>query len=179
MRYLKHTDQWWVEPAAPKLPRERLPAGAKKKNPSEYTQSRKRSRVGAFERKVKWTPYNRLQPVDAGYLVPLYTLNDIALRYRLSQASKRYFREHILPEPFDIVRRRSVAAHHWPRFTLMALDVVLYDLERKHSMLCIRKSFTDHIRLIERGQETMAAIYERRDYVQVNGFDSKFGVDWL
>jgi hypothetical protein len=100
----------------------------------------------------------------------------IAERYGLSQNAQTYFRKYILPAPFDIVRRRSVHAHHWSHFVLAAMDVVLKDLEDRGYQQ-FKKSFTDHIDLLYTGAEWMSEYYaEKWDETLYRGDD--FGVTW-
>lgn len=143
----------------------------------EQLPKHKKGVVGSFAPSRSWAFYNRLNPIDVGYLVPVYSLADIAKRYGLTQNSTRYFRKHILPEPFDIVRRRSVNAHHWSRFVLMAMDVVLKDLEAKGYDQFLKR-FDDHVDLIDRGAEWMADYYaDRQDDYAIQS--DEFGVTWL
>jgi hypothetical protein len=116
--------------------------------------------------------------MDVGYIVPVYDMRQIATRYGLSHNSQRYFRKHILPEPFDIVRRRSVHAYHWSRFTLMALDVVLKDLEKRGYWQFL-KSFEDHVDLVHRGVEFMSAHYESKYEERPLSVGDKYGVIWV
>lgn len=180
MRLLRHTDQWWFEPD---LPRKRVtvPKHLRHLDPVKHADAFKverKSRVGGFAPSRKWARYSTLQSIDVGYLVPVYDLAAIAKRYGLSEAGKRYYRKYILPEPFDIVRRRSVSAHHWSRFTLMAMDVVLKDLEKRGTLQFL-KTYHDHIQLLHTGVEFMADYYASeadRDHVSMT---DKFGVQWL
>lgn len=136
------------------------------------------SRVGGFKHSRHWLRYNRLQSIDVGYLTPLYDLSAIGDRYGMSEAGKRYFRKHILPEPFDIVRRRSVQAHHWSRFTLMVLDVVLGDLETR-GYLQFLKSFTDHVTLLHNGVQYLHDHYTDVAAHRAVDLADRHGVEWL
>lgn len=179
MRLQRHTKAWWYEPSL-KHNKVRVPSRLRYQDPSvtyDPIFSHNTTRHGAFEVSRKWVPYNRLQSFDAGYIVPLYTLSEIARRYGLSQYGTRYFRNYILPPPYDIVRRRSVNAYHWSRFVLMGMDVVLKDLENRGYRQFL-KSFEDHIDLLHVGVKYMQDYYEQRlDETQVTSTD-KFGVQW-
>ena len=134
-------------------------------------------RIGAFGQSRKWLPYNQLQGIDAGYITRLYTLKEIAQRYHLSQNSATYFRKHILPEPFDLVRRRNVSAHHWSLFTLMVLDVVLRDLEHLGYRQFLSR-FTQHIDNLHNGVAFLEDYYGHKvdDLIYRSG--DKYGVFW-
>lgn len=147
-------------------------------DPANRLTHRPKSRIGSFAHSKYWVRYNRLQPIEAGYITPLYDLRDIAFRYGLSDNGARYFRKYILPEPFDIVRRRSVQAHHWSRFTLMVLDVVLGDLEAR-GYLQFLKTFEDHIALVHKGVAFLQKHYEDRARYQVLDLTDRHGVQWL
>lgn len=96
----------------------------------------------------------------------------------MSEAGKRYFRNHILPEPFDIVRRRSVHAHHWSRFTLVVLDTVMLDLEKRGFNQFLSK-FEDHVELVHRGVHYLEERYKDiAEHRMVESTD-KYGVQWL
>lgn len=176
----RHVKEWWETPRLPDL-QIRAPRNFLDKDPTDpdiKSPFRPRSKIGGFSPKRKWVPYNRLQPVDAGYVVPLYDLNDIGKRFGLSHAGKRYYRQYILPEPYDIVRRRSVSAHHWSRFVLMAMDEVLHDLE-KRGRLQLLKTYTDHIDLIHKGAEYMADYYTEKAELEPYEKPPKYGVEWV
>lgn len=138
----------------------------------------RRSKVAAFQHSRKWVAYNRLPQIDAGYITPLYTLKAIGIRYGLSDASERYFRKHLLPEPFKIVRIRSVSAHHWSRFTLIALDVVLRDLESRgfHQFL---SEYESHIDLLHEGDAYLHDHYAHVFESKAVETADKFGVSWI
>lgn len=179
----RHKREWWFEPSLePRTYVKHVPAKLRDKNPADYDLSvfndAPVSRIGAFAPKKQWVYYNRLQPVDVGYIVPVYSLRCIATRYGLSQNSTRYFRKHILPEPYDIVRRRSVHAHHWSRFVLMVLDVVLEDLEHR-GYLQFHKRFEDHLELLHSGVEFLEDHYAHKYDEQAHSQADKYGVTWL
>ncbi len=172
--------EWWFKPVL-ETDRIRIPEKLRKIDPvSNYDVHRFRgpSRVGAFKHSRLWVRYNRLQALNAGYVVPLYDLGSIGKRFGLSEAGQRYFRKYILPEPFDIVRRRSVQAHHWSRFTLMVLDVVLLDLQSRGINQFLNR-FEDHIELVQRGVEYLQSHYENKAQSLVSDMSDKFGVQWL
>jgi hypothetical protein len=138
----------------------------------------KHSRVAAFAPSRKWVGYNRLQQFDGGYIVPLYSLSAIQTRYGLSQNATRYFRTHILPEPFTIVRIKSMFANHWSRFVLMALDVVMQDLEARGVHQFLRK-YEDHVNLVHVGAQYMHDYYTNKENdLFAQQFD-KHGVQWM
>lgn len=137
-----------------------------------------KGRTATFQPSRRWTYYNRLQGINVGYIVPVYSLREIGQRYGLSENTQKYFRNHILPEPFDIVRRRSVHAHHWSRFVLMVLDEVLKDLEARGYNQFL-KSYEDHVDLVHTGIEYLQDHYERvADDEEVSRSD-QFGVSWF
>lgn len=163
-----------------KLPPVKVPKRLQNVDPlhsDEQIPERLTGKVGAFAPSHRWVPYNRLQGVDAGYITRLYSLKEIALRYGLSHNSRVYFRKHILPEPFDLVRRRNVSAHHWSRFTLMALDVVLKDLEHKGFQQFLSR-FDEHIDNLHRGIEFMEEYYAKKVEEQVYQTGDEYGVSW-
>lgn len=177
MRLYRHKSEWWFEPDLPKN-KVRIPSRFKELDPVNSGEELpvKSTRIGAFAPSRKWVRYNRLHPFNVGYIVPVYTLRDIGLRYGLSQNSQTYFRKHILPEPFDIVRRRSVHAHHWSRFVLASLDVVLEDLQARGYQQFLKR-FTDHIELLHTGTQWMANYYaDKWDETLDRG--DKYGVTW-
>lgn len=177
MRLYRHKSEWWSEPDLPKN-KVRIPKRFKELDPVHSGEELpyKSTRIGAFAPSRKWERYNRLQPFDVGYIVPVYTLRDIGLRYGLSQNAQIYFRKHILPEPFDIVRRRSVHAHHWSRFVLATMDVVLEDLQSRGYQQFLKR-FHDHIELLHTGTEWLANHYaEKWDETLERG--DKYGVTW-
>jgi hypothetical protein len=147
-------------------------------HPDAVLPTAKRIGTGAFQPKRKWVAYNRLHGVDAGYMVPLFTLSAIGLRYGLSQKTQRYFRTNILPEPYTIMRRRSVNAHHWSKFTLMVLDVVLHDLE-KRGRLEFLYTYRDHVELLHIGIDYLQDYYDRVDRDEAVKTTDKFGVEWF
>lgn len=176
----RHKSKWWFEPSIKKK-RVRVPSKFAHLDPSDPSHSLnlpQPSRVGSFKHSRHWVRYNRLPSVDAGYITPLYNLAAIAKRYGLSDAGKRYYRKYILPEPFDIVRRRSVQAYHWSRFTLMVLDTVLLDLERRGFNQFL-KTYEDHIELVHRGVAYLEDYY--REIAETEAVDptDKHGVQWL
>lgn len=180
MRLQRHVSEWWFEPnlkaKRPRVPKRLLSVDpVNSKDDLRHTPP---SRIGGFAHSRLWVRYNRLQAIDAGYITPLYDLRAIALRYGISEAGKRYFRKHILPEPFDIVRRRSVQAHHWSRFTLMVLDVVLGDLESR-GFLQITKKHEDHIELLHRGVRFLEDHYAEQYNRKSMDMTDRHGVEWL
>lgn len=178
MQFQRHVDKWWFEPKLRK-PRVRIPKHLHTLDPATNDLAfAHTSRIGGFMHSRHWLRYNRLQSIDVGYLTPLYDLNAIAGRYGLSDAGKRYFRKHILPEPYDIVRRRSVQAHHWSRFTLMVLDVVLGDLEGR-GYLQFLKSFEDHVTLLHNGVNYLHDHYRQVAEHRKVDFSDRHGVQWV
>lgn len=178
--YLKRRKtEWWEEPTL--APRKvHVPRSLRNLDPvnsGAALPETRQSRIGAFAPTRQWVRYGDLSPLDAGYIVPLYDLRDIAKRYGLSQRVQRYFRKYILPEPYDIVRRRSVQAHHWSRFTLMALDVVLTDLEQR-GWLQFKKQFTEHIDLLHTGTSYLTELYAEIAEEQIYETTDEFGVRW-
>lgn len=176
----RHTDQWWFEPdLAPK--RVKAPSRLKQLDPLDPTLPdfgpRRLSRIGAFAPSNRWLRYNRLQPFDGGYIVPLYSITDIARRYGLSRAGTRYFKSHILPEPFGIVRRRATQAHHYSKFVLMTLDVVLKDLEDRGYSQFLR-TFEDHVQLLHTGVAWMSSYYEQKAEMDAINSEDRHGVIW-
>jgi hypothetical protein len=180
MRVLTHKEEWWFDAKLPTV-KQAIPLKIRETDPltsSHELPKTPRSGTGTFNPKRKWVPYNRLQPLEAGYVVPLYTLKDIATRYGISLMGQRYFRRFILPEPFDILRRRSVNAHHWSRFTLSALDLVLSDLERK-GRLQFLNNFTEHLELLHIGISHITNNYTEHSRRGETTTDDKYGVEWF
>ena len=170
------THLWWDSPA---LPTVRLRCLGSTSTPIEDVPYRAtRERVGTFVPSRRWVYYNRLQAVDVGYIVDLYSLKEIAKRYGLSGNSSKYFKKYILPPPLQIVRRRSVSSHHWSRFTLKALDVVLKDLER-NNLLTFNKKYVDHVRLVAAGTDAIGQYYNEQQLNQDETLEDKYGVFWL
>lgn len=100
------------------------------------------------------------------------------MRYGLTYAGERYFRKYILPEPFDVMRRRAMQTHHWSRFTLMVLDVVLGDLEGRGHLQFLN-TFKDHIALVHSGVDYLHHYYENKVKTTMLDFSDKYGVEWL
>lgn len=176
----RHKSQWWFEPSIKKK-RVRVPTRFSDLDPLDSKHSLNLpppSRVGGFKHSRLWVRYNRLQSLDTGYITPLYDLGAIAKRYGLSDAGKRYYRMYILPEPFDLVRRRSVQAHHWSRFTLMVLDTVLLDLQSRGYNQFL-KTFEDHIELVHRGVQFLEDYYREKAENEAVDPTDKHGVQWL
>jgi hypothetical protein len=173
-------DHWWEDTGLP-VYRAKIPRSLANEDPLQSDKKlteRLTGKVGSFAPSRRWTYFSRLHGVDAGYITPLYDLNEIAKRYGLTHNARRYFKKHILPEPFDIVRRRSVAAHHWSRFTLTALDVVLRDLERLGYRQFLSR-FTGHVENLHRGAEFLEKHYGEVYEMQLHTNTDEFGVDWL
>lgn len=180
MRFNRLKANWWEEPEiyikkirAPKHLNSVNPVGATHK-----TVSGPKSKIARFNHSRTWVRYGLLDGVDTGFYAPLYDLKAIALRYGFSANSIRYLRKYILPEPFDIVRRRSVNAHHWSHLTLLAFDTVLMDLEGR-GVNQILKKYEDHISLIQKGSDYLHSYYAEK--VELKDLDAtdKFGVQWL
>ena len=177
----RRVSDWWVEPSlvrkrvyVPKRLLDTDPATSPSKTPLRgITRG-----VGHFQHSRKWVRYNRLQHIEVGYITPLYDLRAIATRYGLSQNSTIYFRKHILPDPFDVVRRRSVQAHHWSRFTLMVLDTVLLDLQSRGYNYFL-KSFEEHVDLVQTGVSYLQDYYGDKFEAQQNELSDRHGVQWL
>lgn len=176
----RRISEWWHEPDL-KPRKVRVPSSLKDVDPLDPNYQLPqvyRGTVGAFKPSRKWVNYNRIGHMDVGYLVPVYDLRAIGKRYGLTHNAQTYFRKHILPEPFDIVRRRSVNAHHWSHYTLLALDVVLQDLE-KRGYNQILKHYEDHVDLVHIGSEYLATYYAEKYEEMRTNKDSGFGVTWL
>jgi hypothetical protein len=180
MQFERRKKEWWVEPELQRR-KVRVPAALLRTDPTAEgaeLPSLKRMTTGAFSPKRKWQPFNRLQGIDAGYMVPLFTLSAIGKRYGLSQTCQRHFRKNILPPPYDLVRRRSVNAHHWSKFTLLALDVVLGDLEDR-GRLEFLSTYRDHVALVTIGTEYLHEYYDTLDREAAIKTTDKFGVEWF
>jgi hypothetical protein len=177
MRLNRHIDKWW-SPTRLEHNKVSIPKAARDGDVHDFTPvPRLKGKVAAFAPSYKWVYYNRLHPVEVGYVVPLYDLRAIGKRFGLSQNSQRYFRNHILPEPFDIVRRRSVASHHWSHFTLSVLDVVLKDLEKLGYQQFL-KSFEEHIDNLHAGVEFLEKHYGHDQRYMDFDTGDEFGVSW-
>lgn len=171
--------EWWEEPSLAKR-KVSVPRHLKNHDPvnsDKELPNPRQSKIGAFLPSRRWVRYNRLQSMEIGYVVPVFDLRAIGMRYGLSQNAQRYFRKHILPEPFDIVRRRSVQAHHWSRFTLMGLDVVLRDLEDR-GYRQFKKQFDEHVDLLHYGVEYMHGYYAEKAEIASYQTGDEFGVEW-
>lgn len=180
MRIHRHTREWWFEPDFPKK-KTRIPSRLRDVDPATSDIElgpRRKFQTGQFLPSRKWVPYHRLQAFDAGYVVPLYTLNDIAKRYGLSVQGRSYFKKNILPEPYGVVRRRSVSAHHWSRFVLMVLDVVMKDIERRGELRFV-KNYADHVELVQVGVEWLEDHYGELAEQEVIKTTDRFGVQWF
>ena len=180
MRLLKHKNEWWVNPGLPPNRPHRIPKRLLAENPvgSELPlPARRTGKVGGFGPSYKWERYCNIGCIDAGYITPLYSLKDIAARYHLSHNAQRYYKKNILPEPFDIVRRHSVAAHHWSRFTLMVLDEVLLDLERLGYQQFL-SSFEGHVNNLHAGVEFLEGYYADKVEAELPTMGDSFGVAW-
>jgi len=177
MRLKRLQSEWWETPALAHN-KVSIPASARNGDADSFTPVKRLSgKVGAFAPSNRWVYYNRLQRVDVGFVVPLYDLKAITKRFGLTQNSAIYFKRYILPEPFDIVRRRSVASHHWSHFTLSVLDIVLRDLERRGYQQFL-KSFDEHIDNLHRGVSYLERYYgERHEELDLRLGD-EFGVSW-
>lgn len=180
MHIKKRVSEWWETPSLPprkvKVPRRLRDVDPTKSDyelPELY-----RGTVGSFKPPQTWVYYNRLASMDVGFIVPVYDLKQIGRRYGLTHNGMIYFRKHILPEPFDIVRRRSVNAHHWSRFTLLALDVVLRDLHRL-GYNQILKHFEDHVDMVHVGSEYLTKYYTDKNEEDVHNVGDKYGVSWF
>lgn len=180
MRLIRHTSEWWEDPRLPHNAPARIPARFHNEDPTKSSlklPQRRKGVVGAFAPSRKWARYNTLNPVEVGYITPLYDMKAIAKRYGLTQNSSIYFKRHLLPEPFDIVRRRSVASHHWSRFTLMVLDVVLQDLERLGYTQFL-KSFEGHVDNLHHGVHFLERHYADKYERMEPKTGDKYGVSW-
>lgn len=178
MRFKHHKDKWWTEPSI-KPPQIKIPKRVRESDPLESDWKMPApSRVGRFAPSRKWARYTSLKALDAGYIAPLYSLHQIGKRYGLSDTGERYFRRELLPEPFDVVRIRSVSAHHWSLFTLLALDVVLRDLESRGINQFLSRHH-DHIELLHKGDEFLHQYYAHKFETQAVEPLDKFGVEWL
>jgi len=173
----RHKDKWWIPTSLPHSPI-RMPRNRRNMDPVGYPiTQRLTGKVGSFATSNRWAYWNTLTSVDGGYIVPLYDIKAIGKRYGLSLNSQKYFKKYILPEPHDIVRRRSVASHHWSRFTLMALDVVLQDLERLGYRQFLKR-FEDHIDNLHEGTSWMEDYYAQKYEERIELSGDKFGVSW-
>jgi hypothetical protein len=178
---LRHKHEWWFEPTLPvykaRAPRHLLHVDPIDPVSLDYLPKRTKLTAG-FAPHRKWVYYNRLHPIDAGYIVPLYTISDIGRRYGLSLVSQRYFKKYILPEPITIVRKRAVEAHHYSKFVLMTLDLVLKDLEQRGRLQFLR-TYEDHIELLHTGVSWLEEHYERVSNEQIIKTEDRHGVVWL
>lgn len=178
---LRHKNEWWFEPALPvskgRVPRHLLHIDPTDPIAYDYLPKRKKQTAGFLPHR-KWVYYNRLHPIEAGYIVPLYTISDIGKRYGLSIQAQRYFKKHLLPQPMTVVRKRAVEAHHYNKFVLMVLDLVLKDLE-KRGRLQFLKTYTDHVELLHTGVAWMEDHYEGVSNEQIIKPEDRHGVVWL
>lgn len=179
MRFTRQVKKWWIEPTL-KRNRVFIPTSIRDIDPisNHGIGFSRQSQAGKFAHSRKWVPISELNGLDAGYIVPLYTLKDIQLRYGLSKNGIIYFRKHILPEPFDIYRRRAVNANHWSLFLLFAMDEVLKDLESRGFNQFL-KIFQEHIDLLHRGTAFLEEYYTDIAENKITDLTDKYGVQWL
>lgn len=172
--------KWWDDPELPRIGKritrrqaERLSAEDEIVKVPTHKHVRGYA-PGKFKASRYWLPYSKIG-VDHGYVCPLYSLKEIGRRYGLSQASRRYWRQHILPEPLTVVMRRGVRSHHWSKIQLIALDEVLLYLESK-GHLQFNLKYADAIDLFHYGCDVLARYYKQRDDEHIPlGYD-RFGV---
>lgn len=171
---------WWEEPELPRngtritrRKAERLSAEEEIVKVPTHRQVKGYS-PGRFKPSRYWVPYSRLG-VDHGYVCPLYSLKEIGVRYGLSQAGRRYWRKHILPEPITVVLRRGIYSHHWSKLQLIALDEILLYLEKRgHYEFTVK--YDDAIDLYHYGCDVLAKHFKEKDDEHVPlGYD-RFGV---
>jgi hypothetical protein len=177
MRINRLQKEWWTCPTL-RHNKFSIPAAARRGAVEDFTPVPKlKGKTGAFAPSNRWVYYNRLQRVDVNYIVPMYDLKAIGKRFGLSQNGQIYFKKHILPDPFTILRRRSVASHHWSHFTLSVMDLVLRDLEKRGYSQFL-KSFEEHIDLLHTGVEYLEDYYGAKQENTVITQSDTFGVSW-
>lgn len=177
MRINRLQSEWWEHPTLAHN-KFSIPAAARRGAVEDFVPvARLKGKTGAFAPSNRWVYYNRLQRVDVGYITPMYDLNAIGKRFGLSQNGKLYFKKNILPAPFTILRRRSVASHHWSHFTLSVLDIVLRDLEHRGYKQFL-KSFDEHLSNLHRGVAFLEEYYgHKQENLDLSNADD-FGVSW-
>jgi hypothetical protein len=165
---------WWFDPELPnKL---RRPHKSLRALPVKESSTTTVFRVGLdFKPSKHWKRYTELTPVNGGYMVELYNLNEVARHYGLSHKTKTYWRRFILPDPFQVATSRNHRAYYWSRIQLVVIDSVLRHLEA-NGIMTIRKDYTSCLELIDHGCRVLEDYY-RRQYEQTTLLDfDKFGV---
>ena len=178
-RIHKRVDNWWHEPSLLRA-RPHISTRMRNLSPDEVAEMPHREKTAATGRFLvpkRWESFSKIGGMDVGYIVPVYSLKEIALRYGLSQNTQRYWKKYILPLHIEIVRRRSVTAHHWSRFMLTALDVVLLDLYNK-GYFQFTRNMEEHIELLREGTEYLQRYYEDEHELRIDVIHNKYGVHW-
>lgn len=167
---------WWTEPPKKKEPR--MPGKRKRAQAVDPDESlRKALRPNLpFNPSKRWERYSNLESVQRGYITELYNLRSVQTRYGLTQMTARYWRQHILPEPFEVSNVKNVRAFYWSRIQLTVLDTILR-WQEKQGLFTIRK--TDHalLDLMDAGCEALEDYYsERYEEQAIYGEKPKLGV---
>lgn len=178
---VNHKSKWW-RPTS--LPRQlvKVPSALKKLDPQKHSlpmaKPRIRAERGKFGPSSKWVPYSKLPSENLNYIVPAYRASSIGMRYGLTHSGQRLFCTRILPPPVGIFEyTHGVSPNMWSKLTLLALDVVLRDLERLgyHRML---PAYEEHLELVAIGSKFLTDYYiDRHEDSLMNPYD-KFGVLW-
>lgn len=130
----------------------------------------------AFAPSARWVRYTELPHVNRNYITELYNLRAVQTRYGLTQMTARYWRQYILPEPFEVSNVKNVRAFYWSRIQLVVLDSILRWKE-SHGLLTIRKTEEELLSLLQIGCEELERYYEDKYEDQVMyGKKTKLGV---
>ena len=109
-------------------------------------------------------------------MTELYNLRAVQTRYGLTQLTARYWRQHLLPEPFEVANVKNVRAFYWSRIQLTVMDAVLR-WQEKQGVFTLRKTDTELLDLINRGCDVLENYYtERYEEQSIYGVPSKLGV---
>lgn len=133
----------------------------------------------AFAPSKRWSRYTDLESVQRNYITELYNLRAVQLRYGLTQMTARYWRQNILPEPFEVSNVKNVRAFYWSRIQLVVLDTVLR-WQESQGRFTIRKTDRDLLELMEKGCAALEEFYtEKYDEQSVYGAKPKLGVRFV
>lgn len=168
---------WWTEP--PAKPKPRMPGKRKRAQEVDPDAPTVIKPNLAFAPSRRWSRYSDLESVNRGYITELYNLRSVQLRYGLTQLTARYWRQHILPEPFTVSNVKNVRAFYWSRIQLVVMDTVLR-WQEKNGLFTIRQTDRELLELIDHGSITLEQHYtERYEEQSLIGKKSKLGVRFL
>lgn len=161
LRIMPNRQLWWIDPPKKKEPH--MPG--KRKRAMEVDQAESLRKILRprlpFEPSRRWARYSDIPCVDRGYITELYNLKSVQIRYGLSQMTARYWRQFILPEPFEVSNVKNVRAFYWSRIQLVVLDTTLR-WQESHGILTIRKTDTELLDLIRGGCKVLETYYSAK-----------------